>query len=132
MVLAQQWNCASQETCYHLKWMDFFQKMRVVALKLLKLTLFASPHQLIYIIVLGSVVMLTFLNKLPVHSPLIDKSMLGSIMLHLAARPWCSGWIIVYIINIYSAILFPFIICFFQYNNILRLFPSIKDMNSAH
>ena len=54
-------------------------EFRVMVLKLLELTQFASPNQSIYFNFVwcwGSDVVLTLLNKQPVRSPLIEKYMI--------------------------------------------------------
>ena len=58
-------------------WSNFSENLRVVTIKLLELTQFASPNLSVYFnfaLVLGSVVMQTFLKR-PVRSPFIEKSM---------------------------------------------------------
>ena len=55
------------------------ENLRIVALKLIEFTRFASPSQSIYFNFVrcwGSVVMLKFLNKLSAHSPFIEKSII--------------------------------------------------------
>ena len=61
-------------------WLNFLENLRLcIALILLELTRSASPNQSLYFNFVqywGSVVMITFLNSLPVLSPLIEKSMI--------------------------------------------------------
>ena len=58
---------------------NFLENLRIMTLKLLELTQFAAQNLSVYlnfILCWRSVMMLTFLNKPPVDSPLIENSMI--------------------------------------------------------